>query len=243
MTIAFSLALALHIAFSVIVARNKPEEPGQRPSKSVLFFNTIMSTALLVLACRMAYNHGVFTRQLVSPVYIAIGLVSGHFIFTLSLLVTHKSVSDAMTHFTRVPEMNKFVIDHPIVLSRFASVGIGEEIIWRGAAQLMLIDMIGAGTRNATVVILVVAFFFAIVHKHFLKNSLLTSTEFLCFAIFLGVLYYLTGSLILVIIIHAVRDIEVAFLEYLIMVDELGDEEAASEKLQKSYLRHRVERI
>jgi membrane protease YdiL (CAAX protease family) len=83
----------------------------------------------------------------------------------------------------------------------------------------------------------VVAFLFAVVHEHFFKNTLVVSFEFFGFALLLGGLYYWTESLILVILIHVVRDFEITFLEFVIKVHEYGDEERASREMQEAYLR------
>jgi hypothetical protein len=56
------------------------------------------------------------------------------------------------------------------------------------------------------------------------------------FAELLGVLYWLTGSLIFVIAVHAIRNIEIAYLEFLGKLEELGDEEAALREVEHSVL-------
>jgi len=49
-------------------------------------------------------------------------------------------------------------------------------------------------------------------------------------------LYWLTGSLIFVIAVHAIRNIEIAYLEFLGKLEELGDEEAALREVEHSVL-------
>ena len=73
-------------------------------------------------------------------------------------------------------------------------------------------------------------------HKHFFENTRAVSVEFCAFGLLLGVLYYWTQSFVLVVVIHAMRDIEIAYLEYLIKVEELGDEEAAAKSIEQSYM-------
>lgn len=124
-----------------------------------------------------------------------------------------------------------FAVDSPLVLSAFFSVAVAEELIWRVAAQPLLIDLTGSAVAG----VLVAAVGFSVVHKHFFRNELRVSVEFIGFALLLGVLYYWTGSLILVVVIHAVRDIEIAYVEYVIKVGELGDEKQAAREVEKAY--------
>ena len=74
------------------------------------------------------------------------------------------------------------------------------------------------------------------VHAHFFRNSLTQSVEFVMFALLLGVLYWLTGSLIFVIAIHAIRNIEIAYLEFLGKLEELGDEGEALREIEHAVL-------
>ena len=201
-------------------------------------------SCLFLLAIVHAYQSGQFSRALVSPVWIGLGLLAGHLIFGVSLLVTHRSAEDASSHFFDFASVWRFIVDHPSVLGRFLYVGVSEEIIWRAAAQPLSIQtlsgLLGPG-QPAHIVsaagILLVAAAFSAVHEHFLKNTPLVSLEFLLFALLLGVLFHLTGSLILVIIVHALRDIEIAYLEYVIRVHELGEESLAADEVERIYAR------
>lgn len=134
-------------------------------------------------------------------------------------------------HFFDFVPLWNFATDSPAMISRFLAVAFVEEIIWRATAQPVLIEVTG----HAVPGMLMVAVGFSIVHKHFFRNEFEVSAEFLGFSLLLGVLYYLTGSLILVVIIHTVRDIEIAYIEYLVKVRELGDKEAAAKDVEGSY--------
>ena len=67
------------------------------------------------------------------------------------------------------------------------------------------------------------------------------SAEFVGFAVLLGALYYLTQSLSLVVVVHTLRNLEIVYLEYLIKVDELGDEAVALDALERTYMRRTSE--
>jgi membrane protease YdiL (CAAX protease family) len=114
------------------------------------------------------------------------------------------------------------------------------------AAQAILIDLLSSWMPESVAVvagILAVAAAFVVVHKHFFENTWHISLEFVIFALLLGGLYFWTGSFILVMVIHALRDIEIAYLEYLIKVEELGDAEQAAKAIEQAYMPGRPENV
>lgn len=230
----FLALLGLHIGHSVVANRRPEPATPSRRGRLVLLAT---QTPLFLLACYFGGQEGVFSRQLVNPVYIGVGLLAGHLIFVLSLLVTHRSWEDAHSHFFDLGGVWNFTVENPVVLYRFSTVAVAEELIWRVGAQPLLIGMTG----SPTVGIIVVAVAFAVVHRHFFQNSPAVSFEFLIFSLLLGGMFYWTGSLILVIVVHAVRDIEIAYLEYAIKVHELGDEEEAVRHIEQQYMPQRTE--
>ncbi len=231
----FLALLAIHVVHSLVA--NRKDATTQPRTLIALAF--LLQAPLFLVACYLGAHHEVYSRQLVSPVYIALGLVAGHLIFGLSLFATHRSLRDAWSHFFDFGPIWNFTFDSPIVLTRFLGVAVGEEFIWRVAAQPAIIGLTG----NAVVGIVVTAILFSVVHKHFFRNPFWVSVEFVGFALLLGALYHVTQSLILVIVIHAVRDIEIAYLEYLIKVEELGDADLAAREVEKSYMRGQPERL
>ncbi len=239
----FIAFLVAHVAFSL--ATNPFQADGQ-PRGRVRMIHVLMQGPLFWLATFIAWDQGVFSRQLVSPVYIAIGLVAGHLIFGLSLLATHLSWRDALTHFFDFGPIWNFTMDSPVVLTRFLGVAVAEELIWRVAAQTLVIAFMAqwmSGAAAAFAGILLVAAAFVVVHKHFFENTWHISLEFVAFALVIGFLYYWTGSFILVVVIHALRDIEIAYLEYLIKIEELGDEEQAAKAIEQTYMPGRPENV
>lgn len=232
----FLTLLAAHIVYSLV--SNRWYE-GPQPTGRLRLVHAWLQGPLLWVAVYIAWHNGVFSRQLVSPVYIGLGLAAGHLIFGLSLLMTHLSWRDATSHFFDLSSLWNFTVESPVVLTRFLGVALGEEVIWRAVAQPVVIQELsrflpdGAATAAG---ILAVAVAFVIVHKHFFENSLHVSLEFACFAVVLGVLYFWTASLALVIAIHALRDIEIAYIEYLMKVEELdGDKAKAAQAIEQAY--------
>jgi membrane protease YdiL (CAAX protease family) len=229
----FLFFLALHTVHAVVSHRH----PFILAKGGLNVINVTTQVPLFAVACYLGGQAGVFSRQLVSPVYLCAGLLAGRLIFCLSLLITHRSLRDALTHFLDFAALWNFTMESPLVLTRFVSVAFAEELVWRAMAQPLAVEWL-QGTAAG---ILVVAIAFSLVHKHLFRNTIVVSAEFVGFAILLGVLYHVTGSLILVIGIHAVRDIEIAYLEYLIKVEELGDEKLATTYIERSLLQRTPE--
>ncbi|MCX5769090.1 MAG: CPBP family glutamic-type intramembrane protease [Candidatus Hydrogenedentes bacterium] len=155
---------------------------------------------------------------MISPIGIGAGLAAGHLIFGMSVLATHRSLREAAGHLVDFGPLWAYMADNPRVLMQFASVSIGEETIYRAALQPLAVGWLGPVLGVGAVAVV-----FACVHEHFFRNSLRQSGEFLGFALLLGGLYYWTGSLILVMVVHAVRNVEIAFMERLAQIEESGD--------------------
>ncbi len=190
----------------------------------------LFQTPLAVLACVYAAREGLLSRALVFPPAWLLGLALGHALFALSVILTHGVVRDAWAHFLDLGGIARFTAGHPAVLARFVGISLTEEIIYRGAAQSLLAGLPG-GPWTA---VPAVAVLFALVHDHFYRNSRRESAEFLLFALTLGLLYHVTGSLAVVIVVHTVRNMESACLEYRALLESTGDEDEANRALELS---------
>lgn len=191
----------------------------------------LSQTPMFLIACYLAYQQGVFSRALLSPLYFAAGLAAGFLIFCASVYIVHATYKAAVEMFTHGLRLARFTLDCPAVLSRFITVAFAEELIYRAVAQPILI----AWTGSAVLGIGILAVVFSIVHHHFFRNSWRVSGEFLVFSTALGTLYYLTGSLLLVIVIHAVRDIAIAYLEFEGRLEDGADWESAADAIDSEY--------
>ncbi len=246
---ALLILLLLHTVMAVVA--NRYEESKVPPRLHAA--NILVQLPIFYLGLFIAFQAGVFSRQLVSPVWIGFGLVVGHAVFAVSLLTTALGAThddsaseeddeepigtwdafrEAFEVATDFGGLWEFMTNNPYVLSRFLGVAFAEELIWRAGAQTAVIEYIG----SPAAAILLTAFVFVIVHRHVQQNSWVVNIEFAAFAILLGVLYYASGSFILVIVIHALRDIEIAYLEFLIKVGELGDRELAEREIEEIYM-------
>jgi len=226
-TTLFLLLLCAYAALSIVANRRSPD-PELRPR---LRGAVLLQFPLVALSAYYVWDYGALDRSLVSPFHILGGLVAGHIIFTVSLLVTHQRARDVAGHFVDLRSIWMFVVENPVILMRFIGVSITEEFIYRGAAQPLLTDLTG----SPLAAIVVVAVLFSVVHSHFFRNPVRQSGEFLGFALLLGAVYHLTGSLSLVIVIHTLRNLEIVFLEYIIQLDKLGDPVEAQAALDRIY--------
>lgn len=170
-------------------------------------------TLLFFMASAIAWQSGAISRELVSPVYVCAGLALGHILFALSVLATEEGASSRLSSawhcLSDIGGAWDFAVSQPVVLMRFMAVATGEEMMYRAGAQTAAAYLLG----NPWAAIVIVALGFALVHRHFLRNTPAQSTEFLAFSLLLGLLYHCTHSLALVILIHAVRNIEIAWIE------------------------------
>jgi hypothetical protein len=213
----FLLLLAVHLLYSLLFnlrwARRRVE-PSLRAA-------LVTQTPAFILACYLGFRTGILSGELLAPWWIAAGLLGGHLIFCLSLLVTHGSFRDAGLMLKDVDGLWNYGAEHPEVLFRFLGVGVAEEMVWRVGAQPIL----AAVTGQAWIGIALAAAGFAVVHKHFFTNPLIVSVEFVLFALLLGVLFHVTASFTLIVLIHAMRDIEIAYLEHVIKTEHPEQEE------------------
>lgn len=250
-----TVLLGLLLVHAVVAVISNQFEESKIPPR-INAVNMLIQLPIFYIGVYLAFQAGVFSRQLVSPLWIGFGLVVGHAVFAVSLLTTALgAINDDSTDDTD-PESDEepagvwdalkeayqvatdfgglweFMTNNPYVLSRFLGVAFAEELIWRAGAQTILLEYVGW----PVVAIGLTSFVFVIVHRHVFQNSWVVNLEFAAFAILLGVLYYATGSFILVIVVHALRDIEIAYLEFVIKVSELGDRDLAEREIEQIYM-------
>lgn len=183
------------------------------------YITAIGQGVLFIMACWWGSRQEIFSRELISPVYLGLGLLGGHLVFGMSLIFTQGSWREATEHFVGFGDIWEYLVENPHVMLRYVGVSVSEEMIYRVAGQYLVISLLD----NAPLGILVVALLFAVVHDHFFTNEIGQSVEFVAFALLLGTLYYWTGSLTLIVVIHAVRNIEISLLEHCIRVQDTGD--------------------
>jgi membrane protease YdiL (CAAX protease family) len=222
----FALFLGAQVLHALLTNRR-----GDGEVKRLSWAVMVLQTPLTLAAYWIAWQRGVFSRDLVDPVYLGVGLGLGHVVFCFSLLATHRIWRDVWEHLFGLKDLCHFLKENPDMMLRFLGISCIEEVVYRSVAQPVAIEWIG----YALPAIVIVAVAFALVHKHFFRNEFAQSAEFMVFALLLGGLYYWTNSLLLVILVHVVRNLESVYLEYLVKVDELGGEQQAMEAIERIY--------
>ncbi|MBP8131658.1 MAG: CPBP family intramembrane metalloprotease [Candidatus Hydrogenedentes bacterium] len=182
-----------------------------------------LQTPLLAAALWLAFERGVLSRGLFSPLGIAGGLAAGYLAHAVSLFVTNASTDvrgllrSLRLYFLRGSRRGAFFAGRPGPMFALLHNSIVEEIIFRAVAQPLLI----AATGLSAVSICMVAFLFAVGHEHAVRRPRIESFEFLAYSVLLGALYHWTGSLILVIVVHTVRNFELQYQQHLLRVGAL----------------------
>ncbi|MBI2426171.1 MAG: CPBP family intramembrane metalloprotease [Candidatus Hydrogenedentes bacterium] len=233
---AFLIMVAVYLGYSMWLNRSA-EDPLFQRSKIKTY---LVQGPLFVLACVLGWRAGVFGRELVSVYYLGAGLLIGHLIFGISLLSTHRKIGDTLRVLLDLPSLWAFAVETPGLLFRFLLVSFSEELIYRVALQSTLIEMAPSSSYGVTFAVGITALSFSVVHWHFFRNRILDSVEFAGFAVLLGLLYMWTQSLLLVVVIHTLRNLEIVYLEYMRQLIERGDAQSAMEAIEAHYTRRVV---
>lgn len=189
----------------------------------------MLQTLLLLLSCYVAYDAGALGRSLFTPEWVILGVLAGHAVFGVSLCFSHRSLKSLQRiarYMVDVRPLARFAGAAPPQLFACVDVSLMEEIIYRVAVQGALVALLG----SPAAAIVIVAIVFSVVHRHFFYNHVVDSVEFLAFSLLLGVLYYMTGSLMLVVMIHTVRNFEIVYFDSAESPLDVDDEPTARVK-------------
>lgn len=237
MSIAFwCLFAAYHVIAITRNIRKRDEGAGGARRRGYAFW---LQAPLMAAAVWLANDFGALSRDLVNPLFVAVGFLIGYAVHGISLVVTNLSkdyrglAAGLGEYFGEWGRRGRYFANTPEVFFVLVMNSIVEETIYRGAAQPLLLH----ATGNPWLAVAVVAILFSAGHKHFLRGRAIESVEFVVYALLLGGLYHWTGSLILVIVAHTVRNFELHFQKFLIKVEELGNEEEALAAAEKELRR------
>ncbi|MFP4500052.1 MAG: CPBP family intramembrane glutamic endopeptidase [Candidatus Hydrogenedentota bacterium] len=197
---------------------------------------TALQFPLLMIACWISVRDGVLGRSLASPLFIAAGIVLGYCVHAASLVITNLPappgvlLRDLATYISKGRDRWYYFVESPSIMIMLVSNSIIEEVIYRAVAQRLLIEATGQPMLG----IAAVAVLFALAHSHFLRGHLLETMEFMAYSVALGALYYATGSLVFVIVIHTVRNFELYFQAFFHACEENDSREAALEAVNNN---------
>ncbi len=192
-------------------ARHKADEPHR-----LSLFSAMLQGPLFVLGIWFVVDAGGLNRNLVFLPAVFAALLLGHLMFVLSLLFTDGQAREAWRQLVHVRPVYEFLVNDPNALFRVLGVAIAEEVIYRGAAQPLLIALTGSTWLG----LLLAAAAFCVVHGHFFRNPVRQSVEFSVFSVLLGALYFWSENLSVVSLVHAVRNWEIAYLEHALAEQE-----------------------
>jgi membrane protease YdiL (CAAX protease family) len=176
----------------------------------------LLQLALFLSGAWLAWRMGAVDQRLFSPAALFSGIIAGLIIFGISLSIMNGAWLAAIEFLGEFRALWRYTADHPRALFGCIDVSLAEEVIYRAAAQNLLL----AATGSPALAIAAAAVVFSVVHWHFFRNPLLHAMEFTAFALTLGLLYFWTGSLLLVTVVHVIRNLGIIYLESIEMADE-----------------------
>jgi len=176
----------------------------------------LMQTLLTGFALYWMFTNGKLTRTLWSPLDVGAGLLAGHLLFILALSITHQHPGDVAWHAMDLRGMAAYLFQAPETALRFLGIAAIEELVFRGTAQEMLLALWGSPVPA----IGLTALCFCLLHGHFFRKGFTSALEFALFSLLIGIVYYYTSSLTLVILAHTVRNVESVYLENVVSLED-----------------------
>ena len=174
-----------------------------RPASRLSRVNFLLGNTLLLLA--LAFNWRAFGgTPPFKPLVIIAAMFCGQLLYMFAVLATKLSIREAVS--AAIPSANIMTScrRRPLLLVQCFFVATYEEFLWRATAQRFL----GHLLTNPAVVILIIACLFTLLHQKKFTHDV-ERAEFLVFSAILGSIYYLTSSLLFVVMVHAIRDINI----------------------------------
>lgn len=238
MTTLFAVLLFIHAMQSFVAGLRHLKASDDAPVPRFTPLDAMLHVPLFAIAIFYTIQSEAWGRDMLSPLHWIAGFAIGHVFFTISVLITHKSVSDARETLTDIRDLVDFVLNAPSVISRYVTVAFGEEVIWRMAGQGIIVGLLATVLPAQQAVmagVFIVALLFTLAHEKVLRRGWLVQIEFMLFSLALGAIYYYTGSIALCMAIHFVRDVEIVYDEYCAKAMELGDRERAADYVDRRY--------
>lgn len=149
-----------------------------------------------------------------------IGLIIGEVLFFFSLSLIKLSLPEGFKLF--LLDLGKFLkyhFSHIMVVLRYLMISTYEEVLWRGTIQYLLFVYLGKWGWA----IFLTSVLFSLVHQYKEEIYLLEAFELFLFSCLLGYLFVRYNSIYFVIIVHAVRNINISCLKYSFRKESLHD--------------------
>ena len=172
---------------------------GSKLSRVNLVLGNALVVAGLVLNWRAFQGTPPFR-----PLLIPVALICGQLLYMVAVFATKLSIKEALSAVIPSADIATTCRRRPLLLAQYCFMVTYEEFLWRATAQRLLEDMLA----NAAGAILITACLFTLLHLKMFDHNV-EKIEFLVFSVVLGLIYYFTASLLFVVLVHAVRDVNV----------------------------------
>lgn len=165
-----------------------------------------LELALVLLSSRWM---ALFSERNLHPFSFGAGLLFGHFLFLVSLLINQLSVRTGLKYgLVKIPSLLWFWLSRLDVVSHYiVIVALREEILWRVTIQYIW--------GNSIYAVIATAFLFTLIHiKPGKQVSVFPELfELFLFALFLGVAFWRYENFTFIVVVHAVRDVNLAWYD------------------------------
>jgi len=140
------------------------------------------------------------------PLLIPVALVCGQLLYVGAVLATGLSLREAAHAAIPSPNIAVSFVRHPVLLLQYCFFATFEEFLWRATAQRFLTLLLS----STGIAVVMTALLFTILHTKMFTHDV-EKIEFMVFSLILGLIYHLTASLLFVVLVHLVRDLNIKF--------------------------------
>jgi membrane protease YdiL (CAAX protease family) len=167
--------------------------------------NLVLRTVLLLLGVALNWQAFRGTPPF-RPLLIPLALVCGQLLYVGAVFATGLSLKEAAHAAMPSPNIAVSFVRHPVLLLQYCFFATFEEFLWRATAQPFLTLLLS----NTGIAVIMTALLFTILHTKMFTHDV-EKIEFMLFSVILGLIYHLTGSLLFVVLVHLVRDLNIKF--------------------------------
>lgn len=138
-----------------------------------------------------------------NPLWLISGLLTGHLLFFVSLIINRLSLKEALKFSLPFKSIYRYYLSHKLIVRKYFFVSLYEEFLWRGTIQYLL--------GSSYLAVTITAFLFTITHVRQRGNNVFEILDLLLFAFLLGLLFFCYQNILFVIILHAIRNINISY--------------------------------
>lgn len=223
----FIFVLMILLKFYVLYFIFKGRKKELMPLKVIFFVGSILLAILLGL------NIGKIDLKIYSIVE---GVISGYFVFFVSLSITRLNIKEAFNFVLRsIKNIFLYVKNNFLLALRRLLMCSIEEIFWR----MILISLLSKNIiKSEFTAAIIVSFIFTIDHFPNKRRAFLFLEwfELFVFSLILGIYFVLTKEIISIIVIHFVRNINIDFYLFCFSKEFAGQIPISINKFRRNML-------